>query len=412
MYLSKLFFRGCDWLLMSSFGKKICKSLVVLVPLICIGQEPNSALSAEAQRKEASAGLPLTPLEIVSSAEVASFAEPNIALPLLCAAGNRIFVRMASFGALADLMSMSGEGQNIVRFERAKINDITQPVPAAFFATDSDVYLLTTGSIATGESRKARDPTGLITEMPGKVSRNFIAHFRSDGSYVGAISLDISFTPFQLGAFPDGSFLLAGVSRDGTEPRVGLVGSNGQFRRFVNLSDDIELRHDQPDIGKEVPPNSLPRIGKHFGESFSDSLHNSSIVAWGRNLLLIRSGQDTPVFSISAGGDVQAVHLEVPKGYKLWGLKTAGNEWTALYTRRISDSQGVEFATFALDPTSGKAVARYTYPRFLGFAMACSDGIEFSFLVRENDKLKIVKLLPTRRSSRNSDAAASEKQPQ
>lgn len=397
---------------MSSFGRKVCRFLIILVPLLCNTQEPDQNPSPETQKIETPVGLPLTPLEIVSSTEVAFIAEPNIALPLLCAGGNRIFMRMASFGALADLMSISSDGRNIIRFERARINDIPQSVPAAFFATDSDVYLLTKGLIPTGEGLKLRDPTGQVIEKPKTVSRNFIAHFKSDASYVGAIPLDVHFAPLQLGAFPDGSFLIAGVSLDRNESRVALLSSQGQFKRFLALPGDIELRHDEPENDKAVAPNSLPRIGKRFGESFSESLQTSAIVPWGGNLLLVRSGQDVPVFSISPGGEVRAVHLEVPEGYKLWGLKTAGNEWTALYTHRISDSQGVEFATFALDPTSGKAVARYTYPRFLGFAMGCSDGVEFNFIVRENEKLKIVKLLPSKRSSRNSDTAPSEKQPQ
>jgi len=319
---------------------------------------------------------------------------------------------MATYGAVADLVSISSDGKDVVRFERARMSDVPQPVPGAFFATGSDVYLLTRSVVPTSETRKLRDPTGSVKDVPLTRSQYVIAHFKSDGSYIGAIPLDIPFTPLQLGVFIDGGFLVAGVAKDANEPKIALVRSNGQFHRFVDLQGDIQLRSDQSGSEREPPSTSLPRVGKRFGEGFSDSLHNSAIVPYGRNLLLLRSGQDTPVFSISPGGSAEAVHLEAPEGYKLWALKTVANEWTALYTRRISDTEGVEFATFALEPTTGKAIARYTYPKFLGFAMACADGVEFSFLVRENEKLKIVKLLSTRRSSSKKHAGTQDKKPQ
>lgn len=123
--------------------------------------------------------------------------------------------------------------------------------------------------------------------------------------------------------------------------------------------------------------------------------NNSSLRA---KLAIGEKGQKTPVFSVAPGGEVQAVNLEVPDGYSLADLRTSRNTWIALFTHRISDTQGVEFQTYSLDPQSGNAIERYSYPKFLGFGLACVHDTELVFLTRENDRLMLVKVAPSRAS--------------
>jgi hypothetical protein len=49
-------------------------------------------------------------------------------------------------------------------------------------------------------------------------------------------------------AFGDGDFLIAGTDKDG--PRVAIVGSNGQFRRFVELKGDVHARDESDKPGR------------------------------------------------------------------------------------------------------------------------------------------------------------------
>jgi hypothetical protein len=102
---------------------------------------------------------------------------------------------------------------------------------------------------------------------------------------------------------------------------------------------------------------------------------------------------------------VRNVSPKVPSGYRLQDLKTARDIWIGQYGRRISDDdEGMELQTFALEPWTGKPIEKYAYPKFFGLGLACADGREFSFLIRENNKLNLVKLLAKRQSGPANDS--------
>lgn len=97
-----------------------------------------------------------------------------------------------------------------------------------------------------------------------------------------------------------------------------------------------------------------------------------------------------------------AITSDVPSGFTLYDLRASQNMWVALFTHPHSDDPknvAVDIETYALDPVSGKAVARYVYPGFMGFGLACSDGVDFTVLERPSDKLELVKLVPAHASS-------------
>jgi hypothetical protein len=198
----------------------------------------------------------------------------------------------------------------------------------------------------------------------------------------------------QFGVFSNGDLLVAGVLPNthppSTQPRVALVKSNGQFQRFLELNGDLQLKESEQTALKEGDPEALR---KHFNEGLVTAVQLSMIVGHGRDLVLVRLGQRTPLFSVTPGGEVRAVTPEVPEGYGLHDLKSAGDRWIALYTRPISNDKGVDFQTYALDPSTGKEIGRYSYPKFLGLGLACSDGLEFRFLTRDQNKLEVVTLL-------------------
>jgi hypothetical protein len=339
-------------------------------------------------------------LERESTVDVPFIAQPFLTVPIVCGADGKIFVRAATTGGVADLTGISSDGKSVTSFNAGKMDDIVNPSPTTFFIGDSDVYILVRGSKSDGSTLVLRRPDGSTERQQASSSQQFIAHFKDDGTYLGAVSLDLPFRPLQLGVFRDGDFLVTGITTDNQETRVAMVKSNGQFNRFVELKDDIRLRTDSGD--DTASPLSLPRTGKRFGEGFSEAVQGSTIIPDGTNLLLIRRGQRTPVFSISPGGQVQSIQLDVPSGYSLWDLKPAHKVWVVLYTHRLAEGAGVEFSSVATDPTTGKSLQSYSYAKFPGFGLACTDGIEFTFLVREDNKLKIVKLTSSR-SSPSSD---------
>ena len=364
--------------------------LLLMAHLYGAGQGPQSS--------EALSRVVYVTLQVESSVDVPGVSDPFITAPVVCGADGAIFVRTATVNAVSDLIAVSRDGKSTTSFGVSKITDILNPSLTTFFVRDSDAYLLVRGSTAEGRTLTLHRPDGSAENQPAYSSRQYIAHFRADGTYLGAVALDVPIRPLQIGTFPNGDFLIAGTTMDMRETRVALVKANGQFDRFLELTDDIRL---QSESGPETPPSaaSLPQTGKHFGESFFEATQVSAIIADGRNLLLVRKGQKVPVFSVSPAGQVEAVHLDVPDGYGLWDIKTTRAFWVALYTHRLPEGKGVEFSSMALDPKTGKALERYSYTRFPGFGLACTDGIEFSFLIREDNKLKILKLISSHVSS-------------
>ena len=331
------------------------------------------------------------PLELTSSIEIKQVAEPYLSTPIACTPDGSAVVGVGNDTGLGNILSISRDGKRVVRFGEEKITDIQAPVPAKFFAGDSDVYVLVAGRKPKNETLTFKRPDGQIERQQAVTIKDFIAHFRRDGTYVGAIALDLPFEPHQIGAFPNGDFLVAGAIDNTT--RLAMVKSNGQFQRFLELEGDIHMRKGE---STKEDSGGLPERAKQFDDTFFAAEQDSEIVADGQNLLLIRSGQQTPVYSVSPGGSVKSIRLNVPRGFSLWDLKTNGRTWFALYTHKISDSEGVEFSTYSIDPADGKMLAEYKYPKNLGFGLACVDDSEFSYLEREADGLQLVKLAPVK----------------
>jgi hypothetical protein len=305
---------------------------------------------------------------------------------------------MAGTEGISGLVSISSDGKNVIHFQSNKINDISNPKTRTFFVTESDVYILTTGSIPQENTLQIKKPNGEIEQQRLSTIQQFVARFGRDGSYRGSVRLDLDFTPYQVGVFPGGDFLFAGATKD-NQVRIALVKSNGQFQRYIKLEGDIQLKKDTSEPGVKGPGLTLPMTGKRFGEGFQDSVQISFFASDGARLVLVRKAANAPIFSISAGGDVRTLKPRVPSGYTLADLKAADNTWIGTYTHRISDEAGLAIETFALDPVTGEIIQSYSYPRFLGLGIACADGLEFSFLTREDDKLKIIRLLSGERSS-------------
>jgi hypothetical protein len=341
---------------------------------------------------------PTTALEVASTVEVGSISEPFLSLPVVCSADHTIFVRMAGTEGISGLVSISNDGKNVIHFQSNKINDISNPKTRTFFVTESEVYILTTGSTPQEKSLQIKKPNGEIEQQGLNTIQQFVARFGRDGSYLGSVRLDLDFMPYQVGVFPGGDFLFAGATKN-NQVRLALVKSNGQFQRYVELEGDIQLKKDSGESDVKGSSLALPMTGKRFGEGFQDSVQISFFTSDGTRLLLVRKAPNAPIFSISAGGDVRTVKPPVPSGYTLADLKAADNIWIGTFTHRISDEAGLAIETFALDPKTGEIIQSYSYPRFLGLGIACADGLEFSFLTREDDKLKIIRLLSADRSS-------------
>jgi hypothetical protein len=327
-----------------------------------------------------------------ATAQVPSLPAESIATPVLCSSDGTVFTRVASLEAgVEDPVSISSDGKTITRFGKEKINDNPEPVLLNSFITDSDVYIIAAGRTRLGYDAKLTSPTGNVQSVPASRTKYFVARFRRDGTYAGSVALDLPFKPSHLGVFANGDFLIEGADVNG--PRVAIVDSNGQLRRIVELKGDVHPQDETGTAGAKNDPTALPRLpsGDDASASYTGVLSGSQIVKDGPNLLLFRP-MNGPVFSISPSGEVQVHRLKVDGEFKVFNIKPVHGVWIAELTHHLKDGTGNEFALYALDPETGAPIRQYLYPRDLGYALACTDGNEFTFLMA-NPETKALSLV-------------------
>ena len=335
----------------------------------------------------------------VSAVEVPSLPAESIGAPLLCDRDGRIVFRLATPEiGVEDPVSVSKDGKTVARFGREKINDIPGPALLSVFLLGSDVYMLTRGSIPLGYQTKWRTPTGEVVSQPASKSATFVAHFEHDGNYAGAVRLDLPFKPARLGVFENGDFLIAGAEPSTDEPRLAIVGSNGQLRRFVELKGDVHGQVESDTSGKDKHPTALPRFGPPGTQSLFNAVYLSQIAKDGPNLLLFRP-MNGPVFSISPSGEGKIHKLKVTSDYRLYTIKASKDSWIVEFLHDVPNSPAVEMSTYAFDRETGAPLREYLLPPDLGWGLACTDGDEFTFVTanQKTNTLKLVELAPAAR---------------
>jgi len=333
------------------------------------------------------------PLEVRSTVDVRSLGGTGFTLPAVCAEDGAILVRSTAFGSIGDVVAIDKDGVQKASYPASSASDITQPRAIAFFPRGKYLYLLVRGYKGSAERRTLRRPDGTTeTQLSYERAAFYVAKYEANGDYRGSVELDLPFRPAQLGVFESGDFLLAGASGDRQHARVAMLRSNGQFIKFLDIEGDAALKNSE---NAQKSPGVLPERGKRFGEGFMDIVLTSVIAADGPRLLLVRRGTNLPVFTITAGGEVNAVKLQAPADFNLMDIKSTRDAWIVAFTHRISGSGGLETTIRAIDPQTGKATQTYTYSRAFGLWLACANGREFTLLMKSGEAFKILTLQPS-----------------
>jgi hypothetical protein len=373
---------------MMAVCRRILALLLIASAVACFAQESLQGQAMAARPEK-------VPLNEVSTVEIQSLSAQSLVMPVLCAPDGSILFRLAMPDTgVGDPVSVSRDGKTVIRFGREKINDISNPVPVSVFSDDTSVYMLTRGSSPLGYQINLRTPSGEVQTQQVSKTNMFVARFERDGTYAGSVKLDLSFKPLQLGVFPGGNFLIAGVDSKG-EPRLGLVESNGQFQRFVELHGDVHAKDESDASGKNSDPTALPRHTptQSSEPSLFTAVYTSQITRDGPNLLLFRP-LNGPVFSVSSSGEVQVHRLKVQGDYRLFTIRAVRDYWVVELIHGLPHGGGEEFSTYAFDRDSGDPILEYFFPRNLGWGLACIDGNQFMFLMAntQTDHLRVVTL--------------------
>jgi len=275
--------------------------------------------------------------------------------------------------------------KGIVTFQVGQMADIPSPYAHGGFISPSAVFIGVDG-IRNPEQHDEplEDAEGhkMILRKTTGERRRYIARFDKDGTYKGAITLDLPFYVSTFATFESGTMVAQGL--DGSKlPRIALLDSNGQLIRYLQLDKDISA-------GLEVPAKELKYSGLS-ADAGSIVLTSEFTLSDGK-ILFLRSLASTTVYEIQESGEVRAVKVKAPDGYDVDGLIATDRNWLIRFrkpnpTVAWSDAR---HALFEVDPKTGALLREYrgSAP---DMSVSCFFNNEFWVLRNRDGKLTVAR---------------------
>jgi hypothetical protein len=292
-------------------------------------------------------------------------------------------------------------GENgIVTFQTNKISDIVDPKWIADFAWDSELYMLIEGNTRTEEhdTKNADGQDVVYWETKGE-PRYYIARFDADGSYKGALKLDLPFRPKRLSGFASGNFLVAGIDA-GFVLRLALLDSSGQLLRNIELAKNIKFAKEEEGAAEKTAMRSSdeepPEVGGWMRYSWI------SFLPYQNDVLFVRGRTGTPIYEIDAGGQAHPVKIKSPEGYSVDYMIPSDRNWFVAFAESGKDFQAKSVVD-ELSPSSGELLVHYlveeaghTEELAEGQSdVACFHEGEFISVYRQAGKLTVLHGTPT-----------------
>jgi len=291
-----------------------------------------------------------------------------------------------------------------VTFETNKISDIVEPKWIADFASDSELDMLIEGNTHT-EQRSKKTDSGedeVYWETTGE-PRYYIARFDADGSYKGALKLDLPFRPMQLSGFSSGNFLVTGPD-DRQVTRVAVLDSSGQLLR------DIEFAKERQQAAEKTFKQSFGMQASSETAALMLSLR-TSFFPYQSDVLYVRGGTGAPIYEINPGGEAHPVKIKSREGYSVEYMIPTDRNWFIVSTEsgKGFDSKRV---VDELSPSNGELLAHYVIEgagREKAVAdgqsdVACFHAGEFVSVRHQAGKLTVLHGTPT--DAKNSTASS------
>lgn len=319
--------------------------------------------SSAPEGRQTSTQIPLLHIKLTDNSKV-SLPYPDTLPTLVKQCDNDGNVYSSIFGSNGlDIAGFTEDGIRV--FSASAITDVPEASINRFFITDSGVEVLVTGI----ENVKKKIVTDTIAGTDQKVQRvkkegdtvYYIARFAKDGTYKSAVELDIPrLVPYQIGAFPSGNYILAGI-KDDTEPLLFLVNSSGQAVKLLELPGDIAEGSKalqtffSSDRGSDPTPVSVAAMF-------------ASILSYRDKVLFVRTGMNPIVYEIRDGGEIRAIKLHLPSGYSIGNILQSDNKWMVelqkgpLFRAADAESEGereTERNFVEIDPENGKVLRQY-----------------------------------------------------
>ena len=239
----------------------------------------------------------------------------------------------------------------LVTFETNKITDVVEPKWVSDFISDSELYLLVEGDTRTEQKTKKTDDgkDEVYWDKTGE-PKYYIAQFDSDGSYKGAIKLDLPFVPKKLSGFKSGNFLAAGLDAQHV-PHVALLDARGQWLRDIDFPKEKQEAAEKTSeraLGTTAPPDFASMILSEL----------TSFFPYQGNVLYVRGRTGAPIYEVRAGGDASPVKIKAPDGYSVEYLLPSDRNWFVVSTEQ-GKFTGAKSRIYEVNPSTGEVIARY-----------------------------------------------------
>lgn len=326
---------------------------------------------AEKTREKLIDNLHLTPLEAVTSSEVAN----SFLGPFVCDGDANLYLRSENAG-VTGIRKLNAKGERVTLFEPSANPDIKVGLTGYFtLSKTGELYALI---------------------FPADQIYRFVMVFASDGTYKTSIKLDPGFVwfPSALAVFPNGNFLITGerYDRDPKLPRLpftGIFRSDGRLLKELDLEDD-NLIHE---MGKAH--DTQVTLPQHPTGNRAVALSQMEPAVDG-NLYLMRWLSPAVFYAISPSGEVVRRFTVDPTDskYRPFAMHISGNRIATLFYEpqtmekvlKIVDLEGNELASYDELRENGKPAHG-----MLGLAFACysAQPERFTFLIT-NDKHQIL----------------------
>jgi hypothetical protein len=240
----------------------------------------------------------------------------------------------------------------LITFETSKITDVVEPKWISDFISDSALYMLIEGDTRTEQrTTKTDDGKDRVDWVKTGEPKYYIAQFDSDGSYKGAMKLDLPFVPKKLSGFKSGNFLAAGIDASNVL-HVALLDARGQWLRDI-------------DFPKEKQESADKTLQRSLGTNASSLEFASMLVAglaslfpYQGNILYIRARTGAPIYEIHEGGDAERRKISAPDGYSVEYLLPSDRNWfvVAIEQGKFTDAKS---KLYEVNPSTGEVLARY-----------------------------------------------------
>lgn len=198
----------------------------------------------------------------------------------------------------------------------------------------------------------------------------YIVRFDRNGSYKNSFAIDIPhFLPERIAQFDTGDYLVLGMDKLGSSPKLAMLDSDGTLRSFLNPPRPLPLKS----------PFQESRLSRSLSKEQRDSfqvqqgLQEYQLSHHGSAVVLLEPGTQGPMFEVFPDGSVNTIPIRPQPGYELDSIIPSNGKNLFVRFRVPSDAflgQGQGLIE-EIDVTDGRPLKRISFSDFSLWDILC-----------------------------------------